>query len=161
MGDTQLAVVKPRGTITPHNHQQQDPIMSWQDYINTMMIGKNLKMAAIAGHNGSIWAKSSDFNLQPAEVSNLVRNFDQTSHFAASGLNLAGQKYFFLSGDETVLRGKQGKGGVHVMKTNQTVLVGVYEEPMQPAEAATITESLGDYLVSATSWCRLLAGVGY
>jgi hypothetical protein len=28
----------------------------------------------------------------------------------------------------------------------QAVLLGVYDEPMQPAEAATVTEALGDYL---------------
>ena len=50
---------------------------------------------------------------------------------AASGINLAGQKYFYLSGTDEVLRGKQGKGGVHIMKTNQTVLIGVYDEPLQ------------------------------
>ena len=95
--------------------------MSWQDYVNTQMIGKNLVKAAIAGHDGNIWARSDEFNIKPDEVKNLVQNFDQTSTFAASGINLAGEKYFFLSGDECVLRGKQGKGGVHVMRTNQVI----------------------------------------
>ena len=27
-----------------------------------------------------------------------------------------------------------------------SVILGLYEEPMQPAEAATVTETLGDYL---------------
>merc|ERR1712002_852175 len=105
------------------------PIMSWQEYINTQMVGKNLKEAAIAGTDGNIWAKSSSFDIQPA----------------------AGQKYFYLSGDERVMRGKLGKGGVHVMRTKQALLVGVYDDPMQPAQAATITETLGEYL----------KGVGY
>ena len=88
-----------------------------------------------------------------------------------------------FSGNDYVVRGKQGKGGVHVVKTNQVcswksrkafvkiksgllnvfrallvkfsslqaVILGLYEEPMQPAQAATVTESLGDYL----------KGVGY
>ena len=33
----------------------------------------------------------------------------------------------------------------------QAVILGLYEDPVQPAEAATVTESLGDYL----------KGVGY
>ena len=49
--------------------------------------------------------------------------------------SLGGQKYFYLSGDEEVLRGKQGKGGVHCVKTGQALLVGVYEDPMAPAQA--------------------------
>merc|ERR1719420_878966 len=60
-------------------------------------------------------------------------------------------KYFYLSGDDEVIRGKQGKGGVHCVKTNQALLVGVYEDPMAPGTAAQITEKLGDYL----------KGVGY
>ena len=44
------------------------------------------------------------------------------------------------------MRGKQGKGGVHLVKTNQALLVGVYEAPMEPSAAATVTEKLGDYL---------------
>ena len=35
------------------------------------------------------------------------------------------------------------------MKTNQTLLVGVYEAPMETAIAATVTEKLGDYLKGA------------
>ena len=33
----------------------------------------------------------------------------------------------------------------------QALILGLYEDPMQPAEAATVTETLGDYL----------KGVGY
>ena len=45
-----------------------------------------------------------------------------------------------------MLRGKKGKGGVHIMKTNQAVVVGVYDEPLSAPEAATVTETLGSYL---------------
>ena len=31
--------------------------MSWQDYITTQLLGKNLKEGAIAGIDGQIWAK--------------------------------------------------------------------------------------------------------
>ena len=31
--------------------------MSWQSYVDTQMIEKNLAQAAIAGHDGNIWAK--------------------------------------------------------------------------------------------------------
>merc|ERR1711914_61306 len=99
--------------------------MSWQNYVDTQMIEKKLKSAAIAGLDGSIWAKMA---------------------FASTGINVAGQKYFYLSGTDDVVRGKQGKGGVHIMKTGMAVLVGIYDEPMQGAEAATITENLGSYL---------------
>merc|ERR1712183_736840 len=125
--------------------------MSWQDYVNTQLVGKNLKEAAIAGHDGNLWAKSANFNVTSAEIKNILSNYDCQSNLASSGFHLGGQKYFYLSGNDDVMRGKQGKGGVHVVKTNQAVILGLYEEPMQPAEAATVTETLGDYL----------KGVGY
>ncbi len=66
--------------------------------------------------------------------------------FASSGISLEGAKYSYLSGNEDVLRAKLGKGGVHIYKTNQAVLLGVYADGMQPSEAATVTENLGNYL---------------
>ena len=125
--------------------------MSWQDYIDTQLIGKSLKNAAIAGHDGNVWAKSPDFNVTPTEIQTLLTNYGNQESLASGGISLGGQKYFYLSGDDEVIRGKQGKGGVHCVKTNQTLLVGIYDSPMEPAQAATITEKLGEYL----------KGVGY
>ena len=125
--------------------------MSWQDYIDTQLVGQQLKDAVIAGHDGNVWAKSENFAVTPGEIQTLLRNYDTQDQLASGGFSLGGTKYFYLSGDDEVIRGKQGKGGVHCVKTNQTLLVGVYEAPMEPATAATITEKLGDYL----------KGVGY
>ena len=125
--------------------------MSWQDYIDTQLVGKDLKNAVIAGHDGNVWAKSQDFNVTPNEIQTLLSNYSNQESLASSGISLGGQKYFYLSGDDEVIRGKQGKGGVHCVKTNQTLLVGIYDSPMEPAQAATITEKLGEYL----------KGVGY
>jgi len=125
--------------------------MSWQDYVNTQLVGKDLKNAAIAGHDGNLWAKSENFNVTQDEMKAILENYGSQENLASSGFSLGGQKYFYLSGDDEVLRGKQGKGGVHCVKTGQALLVGVYEDPMAPAQAATITEKLGDYL----------KGVGY
>merc|ERR1712168_1146651 len=120
--------------------------MSWQQYVESQMIEKKLKKGAIAGLDGNIWAKSSGFNLTAAEVKSLLDSYDDAGKMSSSGIVLEGQKYFYLSGDEKIVRGNQGKGGVHLMKTTQTLLIGVYDEPLTPPEAANITESLGDYL---------------
>ena len=120
--------------------------MSWQDYVNTQLVGKNLKEAAIAGHDGNLWAKSANFNVTSGEIQTILLNYDTQYNLASTGFTLGGQKYFYLSGDEEVMRGKQGKGGVHLVKTNQALLVGVYEAPIEPSAAATVTEKLGDYL---------------
>nr|AGT28477.1 profilin [Pseudodiaptomus annandalei] len=120
--------------------------MSWQQYVDTQMIQKQMSKAAIAGQDGSIWAKSNGFNLTPDEVKKILDSYNDPSILASGGINIEGRKYFFLSGTDDVIRGKQGKGGVHLVKTTQTLLIGIYEEPMAPAQAATITESLGEYL---------------
>jgi len=125
--------------------------MGWQDYIDTQLVGRELKEAAIAGHDGNVWAKSTNFNVTPGEIQAILNNYSSQESLASTGFSLGGTKYFYLSGDDEVIRGKQGKGGVHCVKTNQTLLVGVYDAPMEPATAATITEKLGDYL----------KGVGY
>merc|ERR1739838_505283 len=106
---------------------------------NTQLVGKDLKNAAIAGHDGNLWAKSENFNVTQDEMKAILENYGSQENLASSGFSLSGQKYFYLSGDEEVLRGKQGKGGVHCVKTGQALLVGVYEDPMAPAQAATIT----------------------
>ena len=125
--------------------------MSWQDYIDTQLIGQKLKDAVIAGHDGKVWAKSENFNVTAGEIKAILTNYDNQENLASAGFSLGGRKYFYLSGDDEVIRGKMGKGGVHLVKTNQTLLVGIYDSPMEPAQAATITEKLGDYL----------KGVGY
>lgn len=91
-------------------------------------------------------------------------------------MTLAGQRYIYLSGTDRVIRAKFGKVGVHCMKTQQgeekdkklfhvfvaqpvllflfstllniAVIVSTYEEPVQPQQAASIVEKLGDYLIT-------------
>merc|ERR1712072_808145 len=75
--------------------------MSWQEYVNTQMVGKNLKESAIAGTDGNIWAKSTEFDIKPEEVQKLLKNFDEPSDLAATGINLGGQKYFYFSGESS------------------------------------------------------------
>ena len=41
----------------------------------------------------------------------------------------------------------QGKEGVVIVKTKQTLLITHYPETIQPGQAATTVEKLGDYLV--------------
>merc|ERR1711915_61478 len=50
--------------------------MSWQAYVDTQMIQKNLKQAAIAGHDGNIWAKSADFNISNDDIKKLLNNYE-------------------------------------------------------------------------------------
>lgn len=40
----------------------------------------------------------------------------------------------------------QGPGGITIKKTNQAILIGIYDEPMTPGQCNLIVERLGDYL---------------
>lgn len=106
------------------------------------------------------------------EIAKLVEGFDKQEILTSGGVTLAGQRYIYLSGTDRVIRAKLGKVGVHCMKTQQgkrlnqpdslsanvlnmslflcptAVIVSTYEEPVQPQQAASIVEKLGDYLIT-------------
>jgi profilin len=123
--------------------------MSWQSYVDDQLIAtKMITHAVICGHDGNIWAQSADFKVTADELKTLLSKYGDTGALAASGIVIAGTKYMFLSSTDKVLRGKKGPGGLHTIKTVQALIVCIYEEPIVPEQAATVTEKLGDYLIS-------------
>ncbi|KAK6623179.1 hypothetical protein RUM43_009031 [Polyplax serrata] len=123
--------------------------MSWQDYVEKQLLAsKCVSKAAIVGHDGNVWAKSDGFELSKDELTKLVQSFDKQDILTSNGVTLAGKRYIYLSGTDRVIRAKLGKVGVHCMKTMQAVVVSLYEDPIQPQQAASVVEKLGDYLVS-------------
>merc|ERR1712126_200281 len=124
-------------------------IMSWQSYVDDQLISTNMiKNAVIAGHDGNIWASSTGFNVTAAELKVILDRYTNTDLMAMNGLMVGGTKYMFLSANDRVIRGKKGTAGVHCIKTVQALIVCVYEEPVVPEQAATVTEKLGEYLIS-------------
>ncbi|XP_059619227.1 profilin [Phlebotomus argentipes] len=123
--------------------------MSWQDYVdNQLLASRCVSKAAIAGHDGGVWAKSDAFEVTKDEISKLVKGFEREDLLTSGGVTLAGQRYIYLSGTDRVIRAKLGKVGVHCMKTQQAVIVSIYEDPVQPQQAASVVEKLGDYLIT-------------
>jgi profilin len=123
--------------------------MSWQDYVDNQLIASQcVSKACIAGHDGGVWAKSEGFEVTKEELAKLVQGFDKTDILTSGGVTLAGQRHIYLSGTDRVVRAKLGKTGVHCMKTQQAVIVAIYEEPVQPQQAASVVEKLGDYLIT-------------
>lgn len=49
--------------------------------------------------------------------------------------------------DRELLHVFQGSGGVTVKKTNQALVIGIYDEPLTPGQCNMIVERLGDYLI--------------
>jgi len=122
--------------------------MSWQSYVDDQLLNtKMVTHAVICGHDGNIWAKSADFVVTPEELKSLISKYADTSMLAQSGITVAGKKYMYLSSTDKVIRAKKGTSGVHAIKTTQTYIVCVYEDPIVPEQAASVTEKLGDYLI--------------
>lgn len=123
--------------------------MSWQDYVDRQLLASRcVTKAAIAGLDGNVWARSEGFNVTGEELTRLVQGFDHVDTLTSGGVTLAGNRYIYLSGTDKVIRAKLGKVGVHCVKTQQAVVISLYEDPIQPQQAASVVEKLGDYLVS-------------
>ncbi|KAJ8680476.1 hypothetical protein QAD02_016263 [Eretmocerus hayati] len=123
--------------------------MSWQDYVDKQLLASRcVSKAAIAGHDGNLWAKSEGFEVSKEELAKLANGFDNQDSLTSSGVTLGGNRYIYLSGTDRVIRAKLGKVGVHCVKTGQSIVVSLYEDPIQPQQAASVVEKLGDYLVS-------------
>lgn len=64
------------------------------------------------------------------------------------GVHLAGVKYFTVSITGRTIQVRKGLNGAVIVKTEQAVLVALYEEPIQAPEASGVVEPLADYLIS-------------
>lgn len=123
--------------------------MSWQDYVDRQLLSSGcVSKAAIAGLDGHVWAKSDGFEVSKDEILRLVQGFDKVDLLTTGGVTLGGCRFIYLSGTDKVIRAKLGKVGVHCVKTQQAVVISLYDDPVQPQQAASVVEKLGDYLYS-------------
>ncbi|KAI8592441.1 profilin, required for normal timing of actin polymerization in response to thermal stress [Geranomyces variabilis] len=122
--------------------------MSWQAYVDSNLLGTGkIAKAAIFGLDGSLWATSSNLSVQAPEISALSKGFTDPSGLRASGIYIAGTKYFTLRADDKAIYGKQGQNGLCAAKTKQAIIVGIYESPVQAGDANKVVEGLADYLI--------------
>ncbi|KAI8143647.1 profilin [Fennellomyces sp. T-0311] len=123
--------------------------MSWQTYVDSNLVGTGqVSKAAIYGLNGSKWASSPAFELSGSEVQELVDGFQDTDKVRGSGVHIAGVKYLTLRADERSIYCKKGADGACIVKTTQAILVGLYNESIQPGSCTKVVEGLADYLIS-------------
>jgi profilin len=130
--------------------------MSWQEYVDDHLLcqlqnGGTLKHAAIVGQDGGVWAQDPEFPpISPEDVESLVKGFDDPSELAGNGIWLGGTKYLMIAGEPGAVirgRGKENKqAGVTVKKTTTALVIGIYDEGVQPADCNLVVENLGDYL---------------
>ncbi|XP_068202234.1 profilin-like [Palaemon carinicauda] len=124
-------------------------MLTWNDYVSKQLTGTgNVSQGAIAGLDGSIWAISEGWGVTEQECKAIATGFTNPSGFHQSGVTCAGERYIFLSGNESVLRARKGSQGIHVAKTNTAIIIAKYDEPIQPGQCAATVEALADYLKS-------------
>jgi len=85
--------------------------------------------------------------IKPDEIKKIIAGFQNVNDLRANGLYLGGEKYLVLKGDDRSIYAKKGTSGVACVKTGQSVLVGLYNEKIQPGQCNTTVEKLADYLI--------------
>jgi len=125
--------------------------MSWQAYVDNIIASGKVDQGAIYSRAGdSVWATSAGFNVSAAEISEVVRGFDNPAGLQENGLHVQGQKYFLLRADDRSIYGKHEDTGIIAVRTKQAVLIAHYAAPVQPGEATKVVEAMADYLISAS-----------
>lgn len=120
-----------------------------QEYVDHHLVGTgNCKRAIIIGHDASTWASSSNFaGIRTDEAKKLVNAFYSPSSVLASGLRLDDVKYMIMKADVRSVYGKKDYTGFCAVRTNQCILIGLYDETIQPGQCANAVEKLADYLI--------------
>ncbi|CAK5274151.1 unnamed protein product [Mycena citricolor] len=133
--------------------------MSWQTYVDTNL-GSRAACGRPAPGSRHVSLSLSAFRVRssPAraqlsaeEQKAITAAHNNTDSVLASGVRLAGTKYFATQADARSIYGKKGGDGCVLVKTKQAILVTEYVLPAQAGEAVKVVEELADYLI----------GVGY
>ncbi|MEV0379731.1 profilin [Nonomuraea sp. NPDC050643] len=122
---------------------------SWQAYVEDNLLGSGkISKAAILGQQGSVWAASTGYTISPEEQQTVIDGYKRPEKLQASGLRLAGQKFFTLQVVErSVYLAKEADGAI-LVKTKQAILVAEYLAPVKRPDAVSVVEGLADHLIS-------------
>lgn len=110
------------------------------------------KLAIIASiADGSVWAQKKDAEkiATPQElkvIADTMRNNPQS--FQEHGVHLAGEKYFCLSAESNLIRGRKGSAALCIVATKSCLLVVVTTDGFPPGVLNQVVERLGDYLTA-------------
>jgi len=120
--------------------------MSWQAYADNLT-AQGLAKAAVFGPDGGVWAKSANLNLTTQEAVTTAQLFANPAQAQAAGVTVDGTKFLVIKADPRSIYGKKGTGGVVLVKTTQAVVLGIYDDKLQPGKATTVVEKLADSLI--------------
>ena len=127
----------------------------WQSFVDNNLTGTGfVTMGAILGHNGSTWAFTPGLPLTQAEAMVIVRAFSDIDPALKTGLMVGGQRYSVIRdssgnsfGSVSVLMCMKGMSGFVANKTAKRVVLGMFNETIQPSQAANVVAKLADYLI--------------
>jgi len=121
--------------------------MSWDAYRDNLIATQKVSKAAILGMNdGGVWTHSAGLSITPEQATALRNGFSNSSSLAQAGFWLGDVKYMYIQSDETQIQGKKGTTGASIYKCNQCIVVGIYEDNMQPGNCRMAVERIGEYL---------------
>ena len=145
--------------------------MSWGAYITNSLMNKQdanghvynnvLTEAAIYGLNGAEWAKAG-ISLSAAEVQDLVKFFGKKPG-EVPAVTMGGKKYqvtHYEEGNVAYLKIKDG--GATVAKTNQALIIGVYNTTKKyKSDGKELPQSVGMCNTVVEELANQLKGQGY
>ncbi|MGW6691735.1 profilin [Streptomyces sp. NPDC054961] len=133
--------------------QEVHGMAEWQKYVDVNLVGSGkVSRAAILGLDGGVWAATPGYTLSAEGQKAVIEGFKDLSRVQASGLKLAGQKFFCVrtTADRSIYLKKQADGAT-VVKTKQAVIVAEYAAPIQGPESIALVEGFADYVISCGS----------
>ncbi|CCC71517.1 hypothetical protein NCAS_0H02070 [Naumovozyma castellii] len=123
--------------------------MSWQACTDNLLATGKVDRAVLYSRAGdSVWATSGGLQLQPNEIAEIARGFDNPAGLQSNGLHVQGQKFMLLRADDKSIYGRHDAEGIVCVRTLQTILIAHYPPSVQAGEATKIVEQLADYLIS-------------
>ncbi|MFD3735128.1 profilin [Streptomyces sp. NPDC058632] len=119
----------------------------WQSYVDEQLVGTGqIRYAVIIGLDGLTWAQSPGYQLRGSEGKGIVALFKRPAQVFDMGVVVNGVKYMGTKGDDRSIYGTKGATGVALVKTQQAILIGFYDERQSPDLAANAVEKLADHL---------------
>ncbi|KAF9975604.1 profilin, required for normal timing of actin polymerization in response to thermal stress [Actinomortierella ambigua] len=122
--------------------------MSWQAYVDDNLVGTGkVSKAGIYGLDGTKWAASAGYNPSAEEINAIIAGISEPSNLYANGVYLENTKHVVLRtvpGESVYIR--KDNTGATIVKTNQAVLIGHFDENTQPGQSTVVVEGLADYL---------------
>jgi len=124
--------------------------MSWDAYTDSLLGTGHVSHAAIVGlADGGVWASSKGLKLTPEQCRALIVGLNDSTSIEQCGFHLGGVKYMFLQSDSSQIQGKKGSTGASIYKTSKCLIIGVYDEGIQPGNCRNAVGKLAEYLRSA------------